>query len=101
MPECGTDGQVYSLDLEQAKKSGDKAWDVAEFLYYSGHYVFPNVPSNGFREYISAFIEGYRTEGNAAILKSSAGVRYSRVFSLWTPPLAVLEVSKALRAVRY
>ncbi len=97
--QLGTDGEVYSLDLEQAKKSGDKAWDIAEFLYYSGHYVFPNAPSEGFREYVNAFIDGYQRKGNEAVLKRAAGVRYSRVFSLWTPPLAVLEVSKALRGV--
>lgn len=98
--QYSTDGKVYSLDLEQAKKSGDKAWDIAEFLYYSGHYVFPHVPSGGFREYISAFIDGYRGEGDEVILREAAGVRYSRVFSIWTPPLAVLEVSKALRKAR-
>jgi len=93
------DGEIYSLDLEQATKSGDKAWDIAELLYYSGHYVFPRAPSNGFREYVSAFIDGYRERGDEEMLKKAAGVRYSRVFSLWTPPLAVLEVSKALKSV--
>lgn len=92
------DDEVYSLDLEQARKSGDKAWDVAEFLYYSGHYIFPSVPSGGFREYVSAFIQGYRGKGNEDVLKKAAGVRYGRVFSLWTPPLAIHEISKALRS---
>jgi len=91
------DDEVYSLDLEQAKKSGDKAWDVAEFLYYSGHYVFPTVPSGGFKEYVNSFIEGYREEGDKAVLETAAGVRYGRVFSLWTPLLAIHEISRALR----
>ncbi|MFQ6075766.1 MAG: phosphotransferase, partial [Candidatus Bathyarchaeia archaeon] len=34
----GVDGKVYTLDLEQGAKMGDTAWDVAEFLYYAGHY---------------------------------------------------------------
>jgi len=93
-----TDDEVYSLDLEQAARSGDKAWDVAEFLYYSGHYVFPRVPSGGFKEYVNAFIEGYREQGNEEILRKAAGARYGRVFSLWTPPLAIHEISKALRS---
>jgi len=91
------DNEVYSLDLEQAGKSGDKAWDVAEFLYYSGHYVFPTLPSEGFREYVQAFIHGYRERGDEKVLKTAAGAKYSRVFSLWTPPLAIREVSKSLR----
>jgi len=91
------DDEVYSLDLEQAGKSGDKAWDVAELLYYSGHYVFPAVPSGGFKEYVNAFIQGYRKHGDENVLRTAAGVRYGRVFSLWTPPLAIREVSKALK----
>lgn len=93
-----TDDEVYSLDLEQAKKSGDKAWDVAELLYYSGHYVFPTVPSGGFKEYVRSFIQGYQEQGDEVVLKTAAGARYSRVFSLWTPPLAIHEISKALRS---
>jgi len=95
-----TDGRVYSLDLEQARKSGDRAWDIAEFLYYSGHYAFPSAPSEGFREYVNAFIDGYGEEGDVAVLRKASSVRYSRVFSLWTSPLAILEVSKALRGTR-
>jgi tRNA A-37 threonylcarbamoyl transferase component Bud32 len=93
----GVDNEVYCLDLEQARKSGDKAWDVAEFLYYSGHYVFPTIPSEGFKEYVKAFIHGYRARGDENVLKIAAGAKYGRVFSLWTPPLAILEISKSLR----
>ncbi len=91
------DGEVYCLDLEQARKSVDKAWDVAEFLYYSGHYAFPTVPSSGFKEYVNAFIEGYRNQGDRSTLNAAASVKYARVFSLWTSPLALREISRALR----
>ena len=94
------DDEVYSLDLEQAGKSGDKAWDAAELLYYSGHYVFPSTPSGGFKEYINAIIEGYLKHGDESVLKAAATVKYSRVFSLWAHPLAIREISKALRAAR-
>lgn len=94
----GTDDEVYLLDLEQARKSGDRSWDLAEFLYYSGHYVFTGVPSVGFKEYINAFIEGYGKHGDERVLKKAASVRYGRVFSLWTSPLAIHEISRALRA---
>jgi len=29
------DGGLYLTDLEQAHQGGDRAWDVAEFLYYT------------------------------------------------------------------
>jgi hypothetical protein len=32
------DGKVTLVDLEQARYEGDYGWDVAEFLFYSGHY---------------------------------------------------------------
>jgi tRNA A-37 threonylcarbamoyl transferase component Bud32 len=95
--QCAVDHEVYCLDLEQARKSGDKAWDVAEFLYYSGHYAFPTIPSNGFKKYVEAFIDGYQARGDESVLKAAAGAKYGRVFSLWTPPLAILEISKSLR----
>jgi tRNA A-37 threonylcarbamoyl transferase component Bud32 len=93
----GFDNEVYSLDLEQARKSGDKSWDVAEFLYYSGHYAFPTMPSAGFRQYVEAFIQGYQARGDESVLKAAAGAKYGRVFSLWTAPLTILEISKSLR----
>jgi tRNA A-37 threonylcarbamoyl transferase component Bud32 len=95
-----SDDQVYSLDLEQAGKSGDKAWDAAELLYYSGHYMFPSNPSGGFKEYVNAVIQGYLEHGDENILKTAATVKYSKVFSLWTHPLAIREISKALRSAR-
>ncbi|MEM2897250.1 MAG: hypothetical protein QXG01_06755, partial [Candidatus Bathyarchaeia archaeon] len=49
--------EVWILDLEQSKKMGDKAWDIAEFLYYSGHYGFSL--SKGFSEFLECFRQGY------------------------------------------
>ncbi len=33
------DNNVCLIDLEQASIKGDKTWDIAEFLYFSGHYM--------------------------------------------------------------
>jgi tRNA A-37 threonylcarbamoyl transferase component Bud32 len=93
----GADNEVYSLDLEQARRSGDEAWDVAEFLYYSGHYVFPAMLSAGFREYVEAFVDGYKAKGDQSVLKTASGAKYGRVFSFWTPPHIILEISRSLR----
>jgi thiamine kinase-like enzyme len=35
------DGSIYLLDFEQATLGGDKTWDIAEFLYYAGHFLSP------------------------------------------------------------
>ena len=32
------DGTIYLIDFEQALQGGNKAWDIAVFLYYCGHY---------------------------------------------------------------
>ncbi|MBS7625999.1 hypothetical protein KEJ51_03005, partial [Candidatus Bathyarchaeota archaeon] len=33
------EGRIVIIDLEQARRSEDLAWDIAEFLYYSAHYA--------------------------------------------------------------
>ena len=53
------DGTIFLIDFEQAQQGGDKAWDIAVFLYYCGHYLQP-FDSNAKAESIAkAFIEGY------------------------------------------
>src|SRR5262249_22253920 len=48
-------GQVTLVDLEQGKFKGDYSWDVAEFLYYSGHYWLTH--GSTLRDYVESFIE--------------------------------------------
>jgi len=91
------DDEIYTLDLEQGGKKGDYAWDVAELLYYSGHYSRKPIPSRGLQELMSGFINGYSKHGATSELKKAAGVRYVKVFSVWTPPPVLLEISRMLR----
>ena len=91
------DDEIYTLDLEQGGKRGDYAWDVAELLYYSGHYSRKPIPSRGLQELMSGFINGYSKHGATSELKKAAGVRYVKVFSVWTPPPVLLEISRMLR----
>ncbi len=57
------DGSIFLIDFEQATQAhqkGDKAWDIAVFLYYSGHYMQPLNSGNMKAEaFTKAFIEGY------------------------------------------
>ena len=92
------DDEIYTVDLEQGGKRGDYAWDVAELLYYSGHYTRNPIPSRGLIELVKGFIRGYSKHGMRAELKKAAGVRYVKVFSIWSPAPVLLEISKMLRA---
>ena len=92
------DDDIYMIDLEQAGKRGDYAWDIAELLFYTGHYSESPTPTRGLTELVQAFIRGYLREGDRMELKKAAGVRYAKAFSLWTPAPIILEISKMLRA---
>jgi len=90
----GADQKVYALDLEQAKKGGDPVWDIAEFLYYSGHYGVG--ASGGLHEFVKSFIEGYSLVGNVISLRRASGLNYLKVFSFWTAPPIIREISQTL-----
>ncbi|MCW4045631.1 MAG: hypothetical protein NWE94_08965 [Candidatus Bathyarchaeota archaeon] len=91
-------GEIYLLDFEQASHGGDKAWDVAEFLYYSGHYL-PPLSSNSKAEAIAkAFVSGYLSAGGDIDTVRKAGTpKYTRVFSVFTLPSVVLAMSNVCK----
>ncbi len=90
--------EIYLLDFEQASHDGDKAWDIAEFLYYSGHYLQP-LYSNAQAESIAkAFINGYlKSGGNIKDIKSAGASKYTRVFSVFTMPATILAMSNVCK----
>jgi len=90
-----TKDEVIPLDLEQSKKGGDLAWDIAEFLYYSGHYGL-NV-TGGLKEFIENFIKGYLRFGDSVNLKKAGGINYIKVFSFWTPAPIMWAISSILK----
>ncbi len=90
-------GEVTLVDLEQARYRGDYSWDLAEFLFYSGHYWLSfNKTLAG---YVDAFIKGYREQGSASTVRAAASPRYVRVFSVWTPPNILHHVRKRLTEI--
>ncbi|MBS7623034.1 hypothetical protein KEJ39_05090 [Candidatus Bathyarchaeota archaeon] len=89
------EGKIYVIDLEQARKGGDFAWDIAEFLYYSGHYA-PSLGPTVWR-FAESFKAGYCEEGEPALLKKAAGLGYLKVFSLWALPQVNYAISEVLR----
>jgi hypothetical protein len=38
--------------------------------------------------------------GDASVLRNAGSLKYSKVFSIWTPPPIILEVTQALRNAR-
>ncbi|MBS7648384.1 MAG: lipopolysaccharide kinase InaA family protein [Candidatus Bathyarchaeia archaeon] len=94
-----SDGRIFFVDLEQAERSGDQAWDIAEFLYYSGHYTL--LPSlNIIDEEVKEFIYGYlESGGKIENIKRALSPRYIKVFSFFTPPHVILAISNTCKRV--
>jgi len=87
-------GELCFVDLEQASRDGNQAWDVAEFLYYSGHYVSPLAPTDKIVLVAKTFLDGYlEGGGNPETVKKAASPRYTKVFSLFTQPHVILAIS--------
>jgi len=88
------DGKTCFVDLEQATRNGNQAWDVAEFLYYSGHYVSPISTADTAVTLAKEFIRGYlEAGGKQETVKKAGSARYTKVFSIFTPPQVLLAVS--------
>jgi Kae1-associated kinase Bud32 len=92
------DDKIYLLDFEQASHARDKAWDIAVFLYYAGHYLQP-LYSNGKAESIAnAFVSGYLKGGGAVNTVKKAGTsKYTRIFSVFTMPSIILAMSNVCK----
>ena len=90
--------KIYLLDFEQASHASDKAWDIAVFLYYSGHYLQP-LYSNGKAESIAnAFVNGYlKGGGDVSIVKKAGASKYTRIFSVFTMPSIILAMSNVCK----
>lgn len=92
------DGTIYLIDFEQAQQGGDKAWDIAVFLYYCGHYLQP-FDSNAKAEAITkSFIEGYiEGGGNTNDVRKASTPKYTRIFSIFTMPAITLVIANICR----
>jgi tRNA A-37 threonylcarbamoyl transferase component Bud32 len=85
---------IVLLDLEQATRDDNQAWDIAEFLYYSGHYSPPMSSTNAVSVIARNFIEGYlEAGGKKETVKKAASARYTKVFSVFTPPHVLFTIS--------
>ncbi|MFP3985776.1 MAG: lipopolysaccharide kinase InaA family protein [Candidatus Bathyarchaeia archaeon] len=92
------ENQVCFLDLEQATRNGNQTWDIAEFLYYSGHYISPMHPDETARIIASSFIEGYlEAGGKKENVRKAASAKYTKIFSVFTLPHIILIMANICR----
>jgi tRNA A-37 threonylcarbamoyl transferase component Bud32 len=90
--------KVCFLDLEQATRNGNQPWDIAEFLYYSGHYILPIHSDKAARTIASSFIDGYlEAGGKSENIRKAASAKYTKVFSIFTLPNITLTIANACR----
>lgn len=91
-------GEICLLDLEQASRNGDKVWDIAEFLYYTGHYLPPLVGTRPAELITKAFVEGYlEAGGDVKLVRKVGNPKYTKVFSIFTLPHIILAISNVCR----
>jgi len=87
------DGGIWFVDLEQAERGGDQAWDLAELLYYSGHYASLSSVEAA-QAVAKAFIEGYlETGGKIENVRKARSPRYIKAFSFFTSPHVLYAIS--------
>lgn len=94
-----SDGKIFFVDLEQAEKDGDQAWDIAEFLYYSGHDFIlssPKIAEMVAREFISGYLGAH---GKIENVRRAASLKYMKVFSFFTPPHILFIISSVCRKI--
>ncbi|MEM2789979.1 MAG: hypothetical protein QW236_06555, partial [Candidatus Bathyarchaeia archaeon] len=85
--------------LEQAERGGDQSWDIAEFLYYLGHYAQFSLPRH-IEEVVNEFIEGYlELGGRVEVIKRALSPRYIKVFGLLVSPHIIFAISDACRKI--
>lgn len=89
-------GRLCVVDLEQAGRGGDKAWDIAEFLYYS---MKLTLNSKAASSLVKAFLKGYLKHGSKDLVRKVTGVRYVRPFEPFVSPNILSSVLKAIREV--
>jgi len=94
------DGDIFVVDLEQAGKRKDYSWDIAELLFYTGHYCTRPIATGALLEMVEAFTRGYLNRGHAEDVRNAAAVRYAKSFSIWTPAPVILEISRILRSAK-
>lgn len=93
------EGGPIVVDLEQGERSDERAWDLAEFMYYSGHYADPLDTAVGVVKVSESFIDGYlEGGGEASYVAEASRLKYAKLFTPIVPPHILLAISRACRS---
>ena len=74
---------LYLTDLEQTIPGGDKAWDIAEFLYYTAKL---SIREDAMERVARAFLEAYARSGDRATVVKARGQKYFGPFRPFLTP---------------
>jgi tRNA A-37 threonylcarbamoyl transferase component Bud32 len=88
-------GKIWFVDLEQASQGGSPAWDLAEFLYYCGHYT---LRWGRMKPLTRAFLDGYLKIGEKKVVREISSSKYKRIFGVLTAPHILMGISKVSRS---
>ncbi len=86
-------GRLWLVDLEQASTSGDRSWDVAEFVLFAGRYLDPSRAER----FAESFARGYLEVGDEQVVRRALDPKYVLVMMPWTPIWTQMAVTDGLR----
>ena len=90
--------EISLFDLEQTVENGDPAWDLAEFLYFSGRGA---VKEEGMKLVADSFLASYRKENGVRAIAKAKSARYLVPFQPFLAPGMIAVVRDSLaRAVQ-
>ena len=74
---------LYLTDLEQAIAGGEKAWDIAEFLYYTAKL---SNKEDAMKKVAASFLGSYSRIGDGATVSKAKGQKYFGPFRPFLTP---------------
>jgi tRNA A-37 threonylcarbamoyl transferase component Bud32 len=87
------EGEISLFDLEQTVEKGDPAWDLAEFLYFSGRSA---TNEGGMKLVADSFLASYRDEDGTRTIAKARGIRYVLPFRPFLNPGIVAVIRDSL-----
>lgn len=92
---CASGDECWLVDLEQSSFGEEFQWDLAECMYYIGHYVDLRRSC----EFAVNLVEGYLRVGSVETIEKALDPRYRFALSLWTPLWVEMKIADAVREV--